>query len=151
MTCLLFMGRLDKYHYANMINIPVLWSEISNQFTSDCCGELGLSHQSPLYTCVTAGSSALPKQLKVAALVEGKGIKFQPIEIEMSKEFQFHPIFACPVSREQTTSDNPPMLLSCGHVISKASMTKLSRGTARFKCPYCPTEQNTAKVTQVSF
>ncbi len=42
-----------------------------------------------------------------------------PIESEFPKEFQFHSIFICPVSKEISTKDNPPMLLTCGHAIAK--------------------------------
>ena len=67
-----------------------------------------------------------------------------PVEIALARENQHHSVFACPVSREPATDDNPPMLLPCGHVLSLASMAKLARGsrTMRFKCPYCPVESN---------
>ncbi|KAJ1624847.1 hypothetical protein T492DRAFT_911390 [Pavlovales sp. CCMP2436] len=75
-----------------------------------------------------------------------------PVEIELPRELlSCHSIITCPVSREQCTRDNPPMLLPCGHVISHFSLSKLSRGcrTARFKCPYCPAETTTSLCRQV--
>jgi hypothetical protein len=45
-----------------------------------------------------------------------------PVEIELPSEFTFHTTFRCPVSKEATTADNPPMLLPCGHVISRRSL-----------------------------
>ena len=45
-----------------------------------------------------------------------------PVEIELGKEFKFHNIFKCPVAKEISQKDNPPCLLTCGHVISKLSM-----------------------------
>jgi len=74
------------------------------------------------------------------------------VEVDLGKEYQFHSIFACPVSREQSTKDNPPVMLVCGHVISKASMSKLVKGpSSRLKCPYCPTEQLSSQARQVFF
>jgi len=128
-----------------------LWIDMSHDFTSVCCSLLGFSFESPLFTCVAAGGLSLPKHLKVASLLQGKSLKFQPVELDLGHDYQFHPIFACPVSREQTTAENPPMLLSCGHVISKISMTKLAKGNARLKCPYCPTEVSTTRALQVTF
>lgn len=53
----------------------------------------------------------------------------------------FHSVFACPVSREQSSTDNPPMLLPCGHVLAKQSLQKIAKSPVRaFKCPYCPVE-----------
>lgn len=148
MTSLLYIGRLDKSPYSSFL-LPTMWSDITYDFTSACCTLLGLSYESPLYTSVTAGSLALPKQIKVASLLQSKNLKFQQIEFDLGPEFHFHPIFACPVSREQSTRDNPPMLLACGHVISKTSVVKLSRGNSRLKCPYCPTDQSISKAIQV--
>ena len=37
------------------------------------------------------------------------------------QEFVFHSIFACPVSKDQSTDTNPPMLLPCGHVLCQVS------------------------------
>lgn len=51
------------------------------------------------------------------------------IEIPLSAENRYHSIFACPVSKEQSTDQNPPMMMGCGHVITKESLLKLSKGT----------------------
>mmetsp|Transcript_27446 Transcript_27446/g.38710 ORF Transcript_27446/g.38710 Transcript_27446/m.38710 type:complete len:430 (-) Transcript_27446:527-1816(-) len=151
MACLLYVGRLESSPYKDMVTSN-MWLDISHDFSSACCSVLGLSMESPLYTSITAGSLSLPKQLKVAAMMQSKQMKFTPVEVELGKPFQFHSIFACPVSREQSTSDNPPMRLYCGHVLAKSSLMRLSKnGTSRFKCPYCPTEQPASKATQVIF
>ena len=42
-----------------------------------------------------------------------------------AQEFVFHSIFACPVSKDQATEENPPMLLPCGHVLCKACLSLL--------------------------
>ena len=63
-----------------------------------------------------------------------------PINIDVGQDALFHSIFTCPVSREQATESNPPMLLTCGHALCKNSMLLIARGRSRFKCPYCPHE-----------
>jgi len=149
MGCFVYVGRLEKSPYSSYFH-PNLWNDISHDFTSACCSLLGLSYESPLYTCVTVGGVSLPKYYKVTSMMLGKGMKVPPIEVELGTEFKFHPIFACPISREQTTVDNPPVMLSCGHVISKGSMVKLAKGNTRFKCPYCPAEVST-RALQITF
>lgn len=54
-------------------------------------------------------------------------IPFQ-IEIDLDPDHRYHSVFACPILRQQTSEDNPPMKLSCGHVISRDALNKLSNG-----------------------
>ena len=49
------------------------------------------------------------------------------IEIQLTPENRYHSIFACPVSKEQSTEQNPPMMMTCGHVITKDSLQKLCK------------------------
>lgn len=53
---------------------------------------------------------------------------FFQIEIELEPDNRFHSIFACPILRQQSSEDNPPMKLLCGHVISRDALNKLSNG-----------------------
>ena len=49
------------------------------------------------------------------------------IEVPLPPENRYHSVFACPVSKDQTTEQNPPMMMGCGHVISKDSLQKLGK------------------------
>jgi hypothetical protein len=73
-------------------------------------------------------------------------------ELELGRQFVFHSVFACPVSREQSTPDNSPMLLPCGHVLCKVSLQKIAKGNVRpFKCPYCPAEATLSNCRAIFF
>ncbi|XP_073391294.1 protein RMD5 homolog isoform X2 [Physcomitrium patens] len=145
MGSLLWAGRLQMSPYVDILS-NMDWDAIAFEFMHECCAMLGQSYNSPLFVTLCAGSQALPTLLKVAAVMGGKKHEWQsmaqlPMEIELEKGLQFHSIFACPVSRDQSTNENPPMLLPCGHVLCRQSIQKLAKAPTRtFKCPYCPSE-----------
>lgn len=53
-------------------------------------------------------------------------IVFPQIEIDLGKQSRYHSVFACPILRQQSTENNPPMKLVCGHVISRDALNKLT-------------------------
>eukprot|EP00742_Colponemidia_sp_Colp-10_P004112 GILJ01004388.1.p1 GENE.GILJ01004388.1~~GILJ01004388.1.p1 ORF type:complete len:431 (+),score=49.02 GILJ01004388.1:136-1293(+) len=156
MGSLLFVNRLSTSPYADLVDAR-LWTDAIEMFTKECCRLLGLSFSSPLEVTVNAGAKALPTLYKLSTVMQGKKDWFSqeqmPVELELGREFQFHSIFACPVSREQSTSNNPPMILPCGHVLAKLSLLKISRNNLRlrFKCPTCPSEQTASQARQIFF
>lgn len=64
---------------------------------------------------------------------------------------KYHSVFVCPISKEESTEDNPPMMLTCGHVISKESLISSRSPSRTIKCPTCPKEQDPADVLQLYF
>ena len=66
----------------------------------------------------------MPSLIKYASVMKGTDVPEHneiPIEIEIGSEYHFHSLFVCPVSKEISSPDNPPILLRCGHVISEFS------------------------------
>uniref|UniRef100_A0A6T8PEU0 RING-Gid-type domain-containing protein n=1 Tax=Hemiselmis andersenii TaxID=464988 RepID=A0A6T8PEU0_HEMAN len=144
MGCLAFVGRLDTSPYASFFDEGE-WDRLSQRLAGDGSRLLGLPRDLPLGVCVEAGVKALPSLLKFASVMQGRigewGSKTAlPVEIDLGPERKYHSVFVCPVSREQASADNPPMMMQCGHVLCEHSLKKVSRGAARFKCPYCPVE-----------
>ena len=156
------------------------WEEVATSFTREFCSLLGLSADSPLYIAATAGAIALPTLLKLQNLMKetrtewttshelpvhclfsflnpsfffwfhNANMKIPQTEVPLPPNYHFHSIFVCPVAKEQTTDKNPPMMMPCGHVISKESLDKLSKNaTNRFKCPYCPGESHQRDAIEV--
>ncbi|KYO00588.1 zinc finger, C3HC4 type, putative [Plasmodium reichenowi] len=61
------------------------------------------------------------------------------VEVDLSGCFFFHSSFTCPISRDKSSRDNPPYLLTCGHAICKNCVDKIHAQRSRqFKCPMCP-------------
>ncbi|KAI9882343.1 MAG: ASTRA complex subunit [Watsoniomyces obsoletus] len=142
---------LSPYHH--IFHDPSAWDEVARSFTREFCSVLGLSADSPLYIAATAGAIALPTLLKMASIMKDKRTEWTtqdelPVETPLPQSYQFHSIFVCPVSKEQSTEQNPPMMMPCGHVIAQESLMRISKGT-RFKCPYCPCESQPADAKRV--
>jgi hypothetical protein len=168
MGAMAYSPNLGSSPYAALFNNSSAWDDIAHLFTREFCSLLGLSADSPLYLATTAGAIALPTLLKLQDIMKSKRtewtsenelpvrkslcfvqIYFQAnadnciyqVEIPLPPQYLFHSIFVCPVSKEQATDDNPPMMMPCGHVIAQESLKRLAKGN-RFKCPYCPSESH---------
>ncbi|KAG4072618.1 hypothetical protein HA402_004707 [Bradysia odoriphaga] len=154
---------IENSPYRTLI-APEMWIEAADTFLKDACQTLGIIKDSPLSIVTNAGCVALPallniKQVMISRQVPGiwSGRDELPIEIELDPEHRYHSIFACPILRQQSTEENPPMKLTCGHVISRDALNKLSNGQLspaynfRLKCPYCPMEQSPADAKLIYF
>ncbi|XP_007041480.2 PREDICTED: protein RMD5 homolog A [Theobroma cacao] len=155
-VCIIWIGKLDSCPHAELM-APAHWEEFTVELTQHFCSLVGQSSPSPLTVAIAAGIEGLPTLLKLANVMAAKkqewlAIKQLPVPVELGKEFQFHSIFVCPVSRDQGSEENPPMLMPCLHVLCKQSIMKLSKSSSRiFKCPYCPTEASAAQCRQLYF
>jgi hypothetical protein len=147
MGALLFAGR-PPGPYADLFD-DARWGEAGHELSRLACRLMGQAYESPLAVAVAAGAVALPPLLKVAAVMERAGqlvgglraLGQLPIELELGPQFVFRSIFACPVSKDPATPDNPAALLPCGHMLCQQSVLKIARGRSKIlKCPYCPTE-----------
>ncbi|EFE41439.1 hypothetical protein TRV_03798 [Trichophyton verrucosum HKI 0517] len=141
-----FAPNLGDSPYNTIFNNPDSWDRVATSFKGEFCALLNLSAESPLYVAATAGAIALPTLLKLQTIMKEKRTEWTsqnelPVEIPLPHSYQYHSIFVCPVSKEQTTDANPPMLMPCGHVIAHQSLMRISKGN-KFKCPYCPTESH---------
>ncbi|KAK7250681.1 hypothetical protein RIF29_33268 [Crotalaria pallida] len=156
MACLLWTGKLDQSPY-NALLSPSNWDRLAEELKRQFCNLLGQSYNSPLSVTVAAGVQVLPPILKFMNVMAGKKQEWQsvnqlPVPVELDREFQFHSIFVCPVSKDQATEDNPPMLMSCGHVLCKQSILKMSKNSTKvFKCPYCPFDIDAGQCRQLYF
>ncbi|KAG4125496.1 hypothetical protein ERO13_D10G099200v2 [Gossypium hirsutum] len=156
MGCLLYSDRLHESPYAHLLS-PTNWDTVTDELTRQFCNLLGQSYESPLSATIAAGIQGLPPLLKFMTVMAGQKHEWQsmkqlPVPVELDKEFQFHSVFVCPVTKEQSTDDNLPMLMSCGHVLCKQSINKMSKnGSKTFKCPYCPTDIDLTQCRQLIF
>lgn len=147
---------IENSPYKHLIS-PEMWTEASYTFLKDACHTLGITKNSALSVVINAGCTALPALLNIKQVMLSRqvlsiwsGRDELPIEIDLDPEYRYHSIFACPILRQQTSEDNPPKKLTCGHVISSDALLKLSSGPI-LKCPYCPVEQNSDDAVRIWF
>ena len=148
-----YLSNLDESHYHARLNTTSAWDDVALSFTREFCALLELSADSPLYIAATAGAIALPPILKVQAIMKTKRAEWTSqgelqVETPLPSTYQYHSIFVCPVSKEQSTDQNPPMMMPCGHVVCQDSLTRLSKGS-KFKCPYCPSDSSPAQAKRI--
>ena len=155
MGCLLYHNNIERSPYRELLS-ETHWEDIQQDFMRECCNLMGQACESPLLVTSAAGALAIPTLAKFATVMAKKqdwtSMEQLPVEIELGHDFTFYSIFACPISRDQASTDDPPMMLPCGHVLSKQSVTKLNKNNSKpFKCPYCPSEQKYSDCLQITF
>lgn len=114
--------------------------------------------RSPLSRLLTVGVKTIPSLMTMRALLQSSRVGLSmmlPDELPMncSADEAVHSTFCCPILKTQSTANNPPLRLNCGHVISNEALTKLSQQSRnnRLKCPYCPIESNMGEAQRVHF
>ncbi|KAG6889307.1 hypothetical protein C0995_001963 [Termitomyces sp. Mi166 len=139
MGCIAYLplSKLQISPYADLAS-PSLHFELEPLFAKEYCASLGMSRQVPLRVAGDiGGGGALARIEKGRKVMRERKSEWSqtdelPIEIPLPPENRYHSIFACPVSKEQATEQNPPMMMQCGHVIAKDSLHKLSKAGGHF-------------------
>lgn len=157
MTALVFSRRANS-HYAGFFADAAV-ERAKSDFRREFCASIGWPTDCPLERCVSVGVWALPQIVRVNKLMQAKeGVQWTqqgelPIEIPLPQNALFHSTFVCPVLKIQTTEENPPMMMLCGHVICRDALKRLSRDNehVKFKCPYCPKESTASDATRLVF
>ena len=154
-AALVFASNIRESPYASIFETATAFEDLAAAFTREFCSLLGLSAESPLYVAATAGTIALPRLIKFIGATRSKRTEWtsaneMAFETPLPASMTYHSIFVCPVSKEQTTRDNPPVRLPCGHVLARDSLKNLAKGS-RFKCPYCPAEGYTRDAQPINF
>lgn len=152
-AALVFASNINESPYAVAFATSTAFEDLATSFTREFCSLLGLSAESPLYVAATAGTIALPRLIKFIGATRSKRTEWttaneMAFETPLPESMTYHSIFVCPVSKEQTTTANPPMILPCGHTLAHDSLRNITKGS-KFKCPYCPIEGQIRDARQI--
>jgi len=141
-TSIPFITNIDASPYSPLYDNSRAFDDLARYFTREYCALLNLPAESALFTAANAGAIALPTILRVQNIMAKRGATWStehelPVETPLPPKYHFHSIFVCAVSKEQSTDENPPMMLPCGHLVSKESLVRMTKGP-KVKCHYCP-------------
>ena len=90
-------------------------------------------------TIYNIGVIAMPTLVKAAQVARARGqdwnkVECIPADIDLPDKYMFRSIFVCPVSKEEATPENPPMMLTCGHALCReTTKTLANRKVSRTK------------------
>ncbi|RKP02605.1 hypothetical protein CXG81DRAFT_10588 [Caulochytrium protostelioides] len=156
MGAVLYRDRLAQSPYADLVG-PERLAQITETLTRDFCRLHQLPTESLLETAAMVGTLALPTLIKMASVLK-PGVAWtqtseMSVELPLINRVRYHSTFVCPVSKEQGTDANPPMLLTCGHMIARESLNRISKGqmNSKIKCTYCPGETIASQAQQLYF
>ncbi|CAI5008721.1 ATV_HP_G0049660.mRNA.1.CDS.1 [Saccharomyces cerevisiae] len=132
--------------------------ECTSLFIKEYCAAKHIFFDSPLFLIVLSGLISFQFFIKYKTIRELAHVDWTtkdelPFDVKLPDFLtHFHPIFICPVLKEETTTENPPYSLACHHIISKKVLDRLSKnGTITFKCPYCPVNTSMSSTKKVRF
>ncbi|CAI4357924.1 BAQ_1a_G0011180.mRNA.1.CDS.1 [Saccharomyces cerevisiae] len=132
--------------------------ECTSLFIKEYCAAKHIFFDSPLFLIVLSGLISFQFFIKYKTIRELAHVDWTtkdelPFDVKLPDFLtHFHPIFICPVLKEETTTENPPYSLACHHIISKKALDRLLKnGTITFKCPYCPVNTSMSSTKKVRF
>lgn len=125
----------QKYRY--FFTAPYMSaSALVHVFEEAYCRVNSIPRFPPLKVTADIGANGtLSKILRVRAVMQESRTGWSqadelPIEVPLPAHLHFHSIFCCPVSKEQGSDDNPPMLMACGHAVCRESLINLAKGSS---------------------
>mmetsp|Transcript_6211 Transcript_6211/g.9022 ORF Transcript_6211/g.9022 Transcript_6211/m.9022 type:complete len:519 (+) Transcript_6211:89-1645(+) len=141
------------------------WLRLRDLFINSASVVYHVALKDPLYMLSLSSSIAIPKLLhQQRVLGDREELRKQlQVDMELGEHFQFRSQLRCPLSRQLSTSENPAMVLQCGHVLTKKAVEKLSKRKElslsrrsrfrqiQFKCPYCPERSTSDKCIRLHY
>jgi E3 ubiquitin-protein transferase RMND5 len=126
--------------------------KVRHCFVREFCKANNLSLESPLVKICKASAIAIPKLTKLRKIIDDQTARTKelPCEVDLGSDLRFHNVFICPVTKEPACSSNVPMLMACGHVVSKNALARMARSErVKFKCHTCPKQMTRDEVKEM--